>query len=102
MERFPSPTMLLLAVGLGSACTNQLPSATVDGGMPAASDGAMPGHRDSGMPPRPDAAVPPGPDAAVPPDFWDASNLGPAHNVMMFKFLNRTNGKFRDTEVFWS
>src|SRR5262249_11091045 len=26
----------------------------------------------------------------------------PAKNVMMFKFLNRTNGKFQDSEVFWS
>src|SRR5262249_19755343 len=48
----------------------------------------------------PDAA-PPG-DAAAPPDFWDTSNIPPAKNVMTFKFLNRTNGKFKDSEVFWS
>jgi trimeric autotransporter adhesin len=37
-----------------------------------------------------------------PPGFWDASHIPPAHNVMMFKFLNRTNGKFPDSKVFWS
>jgi hypothetical protein len=38
----------------------------------------------------------------APPDFWDATNIPPAKNVMMFKFLNRTNGKFQDSELFWS
>jgi hypothetical protein len=42
-----------------------------------------------------------GPDAA-PPDFWDTSNIPTAKNVMTFKFLNRTNGKYQDSEVFWS
>jgi hypothetical protein len=41
-------------------------------------------------------------DGAAPPGFWDASNLSPAKNVMMFKFLNRTNGKFSNGEVYWS
>jgi hypothetical protein len=26
----------------------------------------------------------------------------PAKNVMIFKFLNRTNGKYKDSEVYWS
>ena len=34
--------------------------------------------------------------------FWDASNIPPAKNVMMFKFLNRTNGKYPDNQVYWS
>jgi trimeric autotransporter adhesin len=34
--------------------------------------------------------------------FWDASNMPAAKNVMMFKFLNRTNGQFPDSHVFWS
>jgi len=34
--------------------------------------------------------------------FWDASNMPAAKNVMMFKFLNRTNGQFPDSNVFWS
>jgi len=42
--------------------------------------------------------VPPAQDAS----FWDASNMPTAQNVMMFKFLNRTNGQFPDSQVFWS
>src|SRR5258706_6422044 len=34
--------------------------------------------------------------------FWDASNMPTAKNVMMFKFLNRTNGQFPDSHLFWS
>jgi hypothetical protein len=50
-----------------------------------------------------ETSVPPGPDdAAAPPDFWDNSGIPPAKNVMIFKFLNRTNGKFSDHEVYWS
>jgi len=42
-------------------------------------------------------------DAQVPPPgFWDPSGLPAAMNVMMFKFLNRTNGKYADSEVYWS
>lgn len=37
-----------------------------------------------------------------PEEFWDRSDIPPANNVMTFKFLNRTNGKFDDSEVFWS
>jgi Beta-1,3-glucanase len=39
---------------------------------------------------------------AAPPGFWDPSNIPAAQNVMMFKFLNRTNGRYSDSEVFWS
>ena len=38
----------------------------------------------------------------TPQGFWDASNIPAAKNVMMFKFLNRTNGQFPDSQVFWS
>ncbi len=37
-----------------------------------------------------------------PPGFWDASGIPPAKNVMMFKFLNRTNGAHADSGIFWS
>jgi len=37
-----------------------------------------------------------------PPGFWDTSGIPAAKNVMMFKFLNRTNGVYQDSEVFWS
>jgi hypothetical protein len=41
----------------------------------------------------------PGPTSGT---FWDASNIPPATQVMTFKFLNRTNGKYPDSQVFWS
>jgi hypothetical protein len=41
-------------------------------------------------------------DGSAPAGFWDPSNIPPAKNVMMFKFLNRTNGKYADSEVYWS
>jgi hypothetical protein len=41
-------------------------------------------------------------DGAAPAGFWDASNIPVAKNVMTFKFLNRTNGKYADSEVYWS
>src|SRR4051794_39640661 len=41
-------------------------------------------------------------DGAAPPGFWDTGDIPAAKNVMTFKFLNRTNGKFADDEVFWS
>jgi hypothetical protein len=36
--------------------------------------------------------------------FWDASNIPatPAGDVMTFKILNRTNGQYPDSQVFWS
>ena len=37
-----------------------------------------------------------------PAGFWDATAIPAAKNVMMFKFLNRTNGKYSDGEVYWS
>jgi hypothetical protein len=39
---------------------------------------------------------------APPPGFWDAGSIPTAKNVMMFVFLNRTNGKYADSEVYWS
>ena len=41
-------------------------------------------------------------DGGPPPGFWDPSGIPPAQNVMMFKFLNRTNGVYQDSEVYWS
>ena len=41
-------------------------------------------------------------DGATPADFWgDTSNIPAATQVMTFKFLNRTNGKYGDAEVYW-
>lgn len=42
-------------------------------------------------------------DTPIDPEaFWDRTDIPPATNVMTFKFLNRTHGKFADSEVFWS
>ena len=37
-----------------------------------------------------------------PPGFWDTSNIPVAKNVMTFKFLNRTNGKYPDSQLYWA
>lgn len=34
--------------------------------------------------------------------FWDAGGIPVPQNVMMIKFLNRTNGHYPDSQVFWS
>ncbi|WP_245667080.1 beta-1,3-glucanase family protein [Actinomadura latina] len=43
--------------------------------------------------------------ATTPPtddDFWgDTSNIPPAQNVLTVKVLNRTNGKYPDSQVYW-
>ncbi|HEU5473410.1 MAG TPA: discoidin domain-containing protein [Actinophytocola sp.] len=44
------------------------------------------------------------PPPPPPPDqFWgDTSTIPPANNVLMVKVLNRTNGRYPDSQVFWS
>jgi hypothetical protein len=43
---------------------------------------------------------PPDPD---PGSFWgDTSTIPPAQNVVMVKILNRTNGRYPDSQVYWS
>lgn len=41
-------------------------------------------------------------DGGVPIGFWDTGPIPQAQNVMIFRFLNRTNGKYQDSEVYWS
>lgn len=39
----------------------------------------------------------------LPTNFWgDTSSIPPAQNVLMVKILNRTNGKYPDSQVYWS
>jgi hypothetical protein len=40
--------------------------------------------------------------SSAPGTFWDNSNIPVATQVMTFKFLNRTNGKYPDSQVYWS
>jgi len=44
------------------------------------------------------------PPTTTPPDaFWgDTSTIPPARNVLTVKVLNRTNGQYPDSQVFWS
>ncbi len=50
--------------------------------------------------------VPPSSSPSPNPDpggFWgDTSTIPPAQNVVMLKILNRTNGRYPDSQVYWS
>jgi hypothetical protein len=52
------------------------------------------------------STVPPSspPGSTTPPDsFWgDTSTIPAAQNVLMVKVLNRTNGQYPDSQVYWS
>jgi hypothetical protein len=95
------------------------PEASSDSGAPQ--DSAVPvdtgaGMPDSGTMPPPDSGAtmdsgpvmgdggcPTGAAAQVAPaGFWDSSKVPPTQNAVTFKFLNRTNGKFQDSELYWA
>jgi hypothetical protein len=42
------------------------------------------------------------PGCNLPTTFWDEANVPVATKVMTFKFLNRTNCRFLDSQIFWS
>jgi hypothetical protein len=42
------------------------------------------------------------PGNGEPVGFWDTSNIPVAHNAMTFKFLNRTNGRYPDSQMYWA
>ncbi|MDQ7905565.1 discoidin domain-containing protein [Phytohabitans sp. ZYX-F-186] len=45
----------------------------------------------------------PPPTTPPPGDFWgDTASIPPAQNVVMLKILNRTDGRYPDSQVFWS
>jgi hypothetical protein len=105
---------ILIAVAssgcVGSATMTTTSSSRADASAPLGIDGAR--SEDAAGESRPsaataDAAVPradaPGAVGdAPPPGFWDATGIPAAKNVMIFKFLNRTNGTYADSEVYWS
>lgn len=80
-------------VGTGSIGTGSS-GGPFDGG--AGASGATGGGGSTG------AGGAPTTDGGPPGGFWDPTGIPPAKNVMIFKFLNRTNGKYQDSEVFWS
>ena len=82
-----------------SACGHDTStSETSSPDAPRPAPGGTGGASDAGGPA--DDAAPPV-DGAAPADFWDASGIPAAKNVMMFKFLNRSNGAFDDSEIYW-
>jgi hypothetical protein len=49
------------------------------------------------------ASPTPSPTSSDPGSFWgDTSSIPAAQNVVMLKILNRTNGKYPDSQVYWS
>ncbi|GEJ57722.1 hypothetical protein AMYX_24630 [Anaeromyxobacter diazotrophicus] len=40
-------------------------------------------------------------DPSAPAGFWDAASIPQAANALTFVFLNRTQGKFEDREIYW-
>ncbi|HEY3665113.1 MAG TPA: glycoside hydrolase family 64 protein [Polyangiaceae bacterium] len=104
---------VLAASGCGSSASDASGGAGAGGTMPAAGSGSSGAPLGSAG----DMAVGGAPDNAAgaggaqvgtagaggaSDGFWDPSNIPAAKNVMMFKFLNRTNGKYTDDKIFWS
>jgi hypothetical protein len=57
----------------------------------------------TGTPPTTPPATPPAGGSTMPDSFWgDTSGIPAAHNVVEVKVLNRTNGKYPDSQVYWS
>jgi Beta-1,3-glucanase len=81
--------------GSGSGSSSGSSSGAGSSSSSGSSGGGSDGGDDGGT-------VFPAGDGAAPPGFWDSTNIPTAQNVMMFKFLNRTNGKYADSEVYWS
>jgi hypothetical protein len=101
------------AMDSGTTARPDTGASSVDSGSAPTPDGGAPidASRPDTSAPGPDAAGPPadaggcptGAAAKVAPSgFWDSSNIPAARNLVMFKFLNRTNGKFHDSELYWT
>ncbi|RCG31703.1 coagulation factor 5/8 type domain-containing protein [Sphaerisporangium album] len=59
--------------------------------------------RTSGGPTTTPTATPTVTPTDPPGSFWgDTTTIPPARNVVMLKILNRTNGKYPDSQVYWS
>lgn len=97
----------VMAGGGGGATANGSGGthATGTGGTTHGSGGtaSTPSTTDSGTDNTTDAGPSSTPtDGGAPTGFWDTSPIPQAKNVMIFRFLNRTNGKYQDSEVYWS
>jgi Beta-1,3-glucanase len=83
----------------GSDGAIMVPGATDGGGRAAGADGGATAA--SGDAAGSEASAGAG-DGGPPPGFWDGGSIPAAKNVMTFVFLNRTNGQYQDSEVYWS
>ena len=84
---------------IASDLAPDLPTGLGSGGA-SGTGGSTPGT--GGSTPGAGGSTPGTGGSAAPPGFWDAGSIPIAKNVMMFVFLNRTNGKYADDEVYWS
>ncbi|AKU99125.1 putative secreted protein [Labilithrix luteola] len=100
LAAFPIAATLAISA-CGSSDGGDSASVGPGGGTTGATDdaGAGTGPTGNGPSSAPDAGTKG--DAAAPADFWDSSNVPPAQNVMVFRFLNRSNGVLADDEIFW-
>ena len=89
----PLSLLLLAACSGSSGTTESPPSADAGAGTLVTGSGPTTSPTDGGT------TTPT--DAAAPPEFWDASGIPNPKNVMIFKFLNRSNGAVADTELYW-
>lgn len=98
-DHFVSTCALLLV----SACSSAKVSTSGTGGPTTGTGGAgATGATATGTGSTGSGGGQPMEDGGPPADFWDVSNIPAAKNVMTFKFLNRTHGKYPDSQVFWS
>ena len=85
----------------GQQSTVTIPFALGTGTNPTATRTNTPG---SGPTPTftrtPTLGASPTPGSGTP--FWDTNNIPVAHNVLTVKILNRTNGKYPDSQVYWN
>jgi hypothetical protein len=90
----------------GSSSGTSAASADAAAGDDTTGDGAAAAPSDAGSSPSSDAPtgtiIPSDGDSSAPAGFWDSGPIPAAKNVMTFVFLNRTNGKYSDAEVYWS
>ncbi len=90
-----------LLLGLAAACSSGGGgSAGGAGGSTSGTGGSTSGT--GGSTPGAGGSTPGTGGTTAPQGFWDAGSIPAAKNVMMFVFLNRTNGKYADAEVYWS
>ncbi len=85
------------AGGGADASTGSSGGGGADGGAAGVDGGTGTTPHDGGA-----YTVTPQDGGGAPDGFWDAGAIPAATQVMTFAFLNRTNGQYADSEVYWS